>query len=101
MMMLQWTDTHHIQLDSNILFSKGYDHFGLQHLRQEASGSKGNYLIWHNIGRWWSLYRDTDGGLMLEAFPTEEECKARAEGWDVEGTTPYSWAGCEQSPPVG
>ena len=84
MSVLVWEDTNDITLDSTIIFDKGFNFFGLEHLRQEAKGANGNYLIWHNPNRWWSLYRDSDGMLSLEAFETEQKCKNAADRWNEE-----------------
>ena len=47
-------------------------------------------------------YRDGFGtDVVRYEFSDGSAIVFAGEGWDVEGTTPYSWAGCEQSPPVG
>ena len=78
--MLEWNFSDNIRLDSSIVFGKGYDFFGLEILRQEATGPNGNYLIWPNNKKW-TLYRDTDGAMSFERFDTEESCKEAAERW--------------------
>jgi hypothetical protein len=84
--MLIWQDTNNVRLDETIMFSKGYDTFGLDYLRLEAVGAQGNYLMWperiNKHGGPWSLYRDSDGLSGFALWETEEECKAEAEKWE-------------------
>jgi len=82
--MLEWSSDHNVKLDDTLIFSKGYDYFGLENLSQGAIGINGNYLIWPNRnhkGENWTLYRDSDGAIAFEKFETEYECKLEAEYW--------------------
>lgn len=79
-MALDWNNTNKIRLDWTMMFGQGYDFFGLENLRQEATGPNGNYLMWPNGGRWY-LYRDSDGAYTPSGFSTREECELVAEGW--------------------
>lgn len=76
---LQWEHGDTVQLDSSLMFGDGYDFFGLENLRREASGPNGNYLMWP-AGDKWSLYRDTDG-MFCSSYESREKAEAAAERW--------------------
>lgn len=79
---LIWEECDNVSLENKIIFSKGYDFFGIKNLAQKAKGTNGNYYLWPNLNNnLWSLYRDTDGSLAFERYKSESECKAIAEKW--------------------
>ena len=78
-----WTDTREIDVDlSPAPFGRSYEFDGLKHLREEACGRVGNYVIWPSNGRW-SLFRDTHGDLAFEKFENAEAAKTAAAEWDL------------------
>jgi len=82
---LAWNDTNNVEFDSTVVFSKGYNFFGLDYLRLEAVGQRGNYLIWpefFNGTERWSVYRDSDGCYAFEQFASQEEAMAEADKWE-------------------
>ena len=83
---LEWDDTREIRLDSTMIFSLGYDFYGFDYLRLEASGRLGRYAIWpeSSIPSTYSLYRDTDGAFSYGKYKSYKEAQSAAEDWDRE-----------------
>ena len=77
---LEWECSDDVMLDDSIVFGHGYDFFGLECLRREATGPNGKYAMWPNNGKW-SLYRDSDGMFAFERYVSREECEQAAEQW--------------------
>lgn len=61
---MEWqSDERTVRFDTTVLFSHGYDFFGLETFFSETVGLEANFIIWpdHSVSDTWNLYGGSQG----------------------------------------